>query len=540
MPLVILCQKRQTQLFHFNGLLVLLFSLLMSMSAQAQVSTQYGMLTGAVENNSHIKSFKGVPFAQPPVGNLRWQAPQPLQTWTGNKDATQFANQCMQLPLYSDMAFRSAQVSEDCLYLNIWTANTQAVKAKPVLLYFYGGGFAAGDSSEYRYDGASMAHQDIVVVTANYRLGIFGLLAHPELSAQSQYNGSGNYTFMDQAAALQWVVDNISAFGGDPERITIAGESAGSLSVSALMASDLSKHLIAGAIGESGSLLGPTLSTIALKDAEANGSNMAKALAELEGKNEALSLAQLRKMQPQTLLELSTKAGFQWFMPTIDGHVFTKTPYEIFKAGEHAKVPLLAGNNSQEGSYKSIFNNLDVNKTHFEATIKSLYPNDYQTVLALYNGDTPEELKDAAQDLASDRFISFSTWNWANETAKAMPEHVYYYQFSKVRPASVDMPLGHKPGNRGAVHSAEIEYALGNLNRHPAYQWTNEDHVVSNIMQAYFVNFIKTGQPNSAELPKWPLFSEHKQMNINTVSIAQNIHHLRQRYDFHKRYYGFD
>jgi para-nitrobenzyl esterase len=298
-----------------------------------------GALQGAALP-SGIHAFKGVPYAAPPVGSLRWREPQPAQPWKDVRPATQFGPRAMQLPLFGDMNFRSNGVSEDCLYLNVWTGAKSAQERRPVLVYFYGGGFVAGDGSEPRYDGESMAQQGIVAVTVNYRLGAFGFLAHPELTQESPNHASGNYGLLDQAAAIRWVRDNIAAFGGDPQRITIAGESAGSFSVSAQMASPLAKDLIAGAIGESGSLLG--LQPLpALAQAEQAGATWATTLG-------AGSLAALRALPAQQLLEASGKPGAPRFSAIVDGYLFPQAPTAVFAAGQQAKVPLLVGWNSQE------------------------------------------------------------------------------------------------------------------------------------------------------------------------------------------------
>jgi len=526
---------------RFAGLFMLVLCGFNLHAAQT-VITSKGTLVGAQLPDSKVVAFKGIPFATPPTGTLRWQSPQPMKAWHGKRDATNFADQCMQLPLFSDMKFRSSGVSEDCLYLNVWTPSTAPTKSLPVLLYFYGGGFAAGDGSEPRYDGASMAENDMIVITANYRLGIFGLLAHPQLSAKTTYDGSGNYTFMDQIAALKWTVKNIAAFGGDSNRITIAGESAGSLSVSALMASPLSKDLIAGAIGESGSLVGPTLRIISLNEAEQTGEKLSAAL----GSEQPLSIKELRKMPAKELLDRSTEAGFQWFLPTIDKHVFPASPQQLFSQNLQAQVPLLAGNNSQEGSYSQIIGkgNEDGNitKAHYIAAIKKLYPEQYKRVLALYPASTSEKIMDAAQALASDRFISFSTWNWMDLATEKSKQPGFYYEYSHIRPAPLlidgEQNSNKETGARGAVHSAEIEYALGNLDTHNVYHWNKDDYKVSDIMQSYFVNFIKTGNPNGETLPKWPLFSEGKQININVETKAEDIKYLRKRYEFHRQYYS--
>src|SRR2546426_5501125 len=227
-----------------------------SLFTDNRVMTTNGISKGLWEPVSGLRSYKGTPLAAPPVGELRWKPPQPVANWSGVRKADQFAPRAMQLPLFGDMSFRSSSMSEDCLYLNVWTPATSEQDHLPVLVYFYGGGFVAGDGSEPRYDGASLARRGIVVLTVNYRLTVFGFFAHPELTQEAPYHASGNYGFLDQTAALRWLRDNIQAFGGDPDRVTIAGESAGSISVCAQMVSPLAKHLIAGAIGSNGSLIG--------------------------------------------------------------------------------------------------------------------------------------------------------------------------------------------------------------------------------------------------------------------------------------------
>src|ERR1044072_8852438 len=242
-----------------------------SLGSNNQAKTANGIVEGTLEK-SGIRSFKGIPFGAPPVGALRGKKPQPVKNWEGVRKTDHFGPRTMQLPIFGDMAFRSDGMGEDCLYLNVWTPAKSDKERLPVFVYFYGGGFVAGDGSEGRYDGESMEQKGIVALTVNYRLGIFGFLSHPELTKESPHHASGNYGLLDQSAALQWVQKNIAAFGGDPKKVTIAGESAGSFSVSAQMASPLSKNIIAGAIGESGSLLGLS-PTASLKDAEKAGAD---------------------------------------------------------------------------------------------------------------------------------------------------------------------------------------------------------------------------------------------------------------------------
>ncbi|MFT6896261.1 MAG: para-nitrobenzyl esterase [Paraglaciecola sp.] len=496
-----------------------------------------GLLAGSLDATTAIHSFKGIPFAAPPVGELRWQPPQAVQPWSGARDATQFASRSMQNPIYSDMKFRSAKVSEDSLYLNVWTPAVVTKQKLPVLLYFYGGGFIAGSADERRYDGASMAQQDIVVVTANYRLGVFGLFAHPQLSAQTDYHGSGNYSLLDQQAALQWVVDNIQAFGGDPKRITIGGESAGSISVSALLASPLSKGLIGGAIGQSGSIVGPPVATLSLADGEKQGQKLQVALM---GDNSAQSFAALRHMPAEELLAKATAAGFSYFSPNIDGYFLPVSPLTIYQKGQQADVPLLVGDNSQEGRYQQILEGQEPTLDNYQGALKRLYPQHHAQVAALYPAKSSAEVMAAAQALASDRFMGFATWNWIDLASAHNKQPSYYYFYDHIRPVSTEQQevAGQsQPAPLGAVHSAEIEYALGNLQVNPLYKWQADDHLVSSLMQHYFANFIKQGDPNGQGLVNWPRFSQGKRLVIDSSPRVQEMAPLHARYLFHRQYY---
>ncbi|UOG75904.1 carboxylesterase family protein [Hymenobacter tibetensis] len=481
-------------------------------SAANRVQTANGLLEGS--ETTGIRMFKGVPYAAPPVGEFRWRAPQPVKNWTDVRQAKQFGPRAMQLPLFGDMNFRSNGVSEDCLYLNVWTPAKTNKERLPVLVYFYGGGFVAGDGSEPRYDGESMARRGIVAVTVNYRLGAFGFMAHPELTKESPQHASGNYGLLDQSAALRWVQQNIAAFGGDPKKVTIAGESAGSFSVSAQMASPLSKELIAGAIGESGSLLSfqapPTLS-----EAEQNGVKFATLLG-------ANSLAALRALPATQVLEASNQPGAGRFSAITDGYFFPKAPAEIYATGQQAHVPLLVGWNSQEMNAGALLGKDKPTPETFTQAVQKLYSERASEVLKVYPATTEAEAEQSATDLAGDRFIAYGTWKWADLHGQTGGKPVYRYLYARPRPAmtpemgnataglaggvvkATDPAAPKAPPARGAVHSAEIEYALGNLPTNKVYAWTPDDYKVSETMQAYFANFIKTGNPNSSGLPQWP------------------------------------
>jgi len=418
------------------------------------VKTANGLVEGTTDGP--LRVFRGVPFAAPPIGDLRWKAPQPAANWSGVRHADKFAAQCMQRRVFNDMVFRSAGNSEDCLYLNVWTPAKPGERL-PVLVYFYGGGFIAGDGSEPRYDGAALARRGIVTLTVNYRLGVFGFLAHPELTAESPKRGSGNQGLLDMVAALRWVQSNIAAFGGDPRKVTIAGESAGSIAVSALTASPLSKDLIAGAIGESGAMIEPTLPAVPLAEGEKIGTGFAAAV-------EATSLAALRALPADRILEATARPGLPRFSPTIDGYFLPKSPAEIFAAGGQAKVPLLAGWNSEESSARAVVGAGDATPEVYANAVRKLYGEQADEVLKLYPGTSNDEVLKSATALAGDRFIGFSTWKWLDLHGRTSGRPTYRYYYAKPR-----------PGARGASHSAEIEYALGNLSTNKTFQWTAED-----------------------------------------------------------------
>ncbi len=497
-----------------------------SVTTALRVKTSNGILEGIDE--SGIRTFKGVPFAEPPVGNLRWREPQPLKNWLGVRIANKFGPRAMQPPIFGDMVFRSDGMSEDCLYLNVWTPAKTDNELLPVLVYFYGGGYVAGDGSEYRYDGESTARKGIVVVTVNYRLGVFGFLTHPELTKESPHHSSGNYGLMDQSSALKWVQQNIAAFGGDPARITIGGESAGSISVSALMVSPLSKNIIAGAIGESGSLLG-TLSPIPLAAAEQTGVEFAKSIS-------ANSLTELRAITAEKLLNAAAKFDSFRFSLVIDGYFFPKNPIEIYKAGEQAHVPLLIGWNSQEMNYHAVMGPDNLTLKNFEKAVQKLYGERAVQIMQVYNASDDEEVEQAATDLASDRFIGFSTWKWSNVHNKTSGKPVYRYLFARPRPV-MRSEMGNATAGllvRGAVHSAEIEYALGNLPTNRVYDWQSEDYKISEIMQTFFTNFIKTGNPSGLGVPSWPPVNNTNSVDVMHIDVntkvAQETNKLLQRY----------
>ena len=480
-----------------------------------QVKTQYGILEGFEEDG--VKKFLGVPFAQAPVGELRWKAPQPVQAWEGVREAKQFGDDPMQPNVFGDMAFRGPGRSEDCLYLNVWTTASTTADALPVLIYFNGGGLMAGSGSEPRYDGSSIAKEGVIGVTANYREGVFGFFAHPELTAASDYKGSGNFGFLDQVAAIQWVKDNIEAFGGDPAKITIVGESAGSFSVSLLMCSPLSKNLIAGAMLSSGAEVLP-YKAASQADADAAGAELLKSAG-------IASLADAMAMNADSLQKILPPKGMANVV--IDGYFMKESADEVFEKGQQAQVPLLAGWNSLEGHPAQAIQGQAPTLQNYKNAIKATFGDMTDEIFKAYGIETDEDvLSQKGLDLASDLFTGFPTWKVCDYHVSTSDQPVYRYHYMHPRP-QVSAKMGDKVaalagGVRekteeekkaeaqpkpalapGAVHSADIEYAMGTLDTNEFYDWQPEDYAISKLFLSYYANFCKTGNPNGEGLPQW-------------------------------------
>jgi para-nitrobenzyl esterase len=479
-----------------------------------QVKTQYGILEGFEEDG--VKKFLGVPFAQPPVGELRWKAPQPVQPWEGIREAKVFSDDPMQLDVFGDMAFRGPKRSEDCLYLNIWTTANTTADALPVLIYFNGGGLMAGSGSEPRYDGSAIAKEGVIGVTANYREGVFGFFAHPELTAASGYNGSGNYGFLDQVAAIKWVKENIAAFGGNPDRITIVGESAGSFSVSLLMCSPLSKNLIAGAMLSSGAEVMPN-KPASLAEAEAAG------VAALQGAGIS-SLADAMAMNADSLQNVLPPRGMSRLV--IDGYFMTESADAVFERGEQAQVPLLAGWNSLEAHPMQALQGQAPTVQNYKDAMRAQFGDMTDEIFDAYGITTDEDvLSQNGFNLVSDLFTGFPTWKACDYHVRTSAQPVYRYHYMHPRP-QVSAKMGNMTGALaggvrektdeerdaeaqqpaiapGAVHSADIEYAMGNLDSNEYYDWQEEDYAISRLFLTYYANFCKTGNPNGDGLPQW-------------------------------------
>ncbi len=473
-------------------------------------TTQYGVLEGVCESGVNV--FKGVPFAAPPVGENRWRAPQPLQSWQGVRSAKKFGDDPMQGNPFGDMGFDAEKKSEDCLYLNVWTPSKTMTDRLPVVIYFNGGGLIAGSGSEPRYSGRQMARHGIVAVTANYREGIFGFFSHPQLSKETSYKGSGNYGFMDQAAAIKWVYENIAAFGGDPKQITIVGESAGSMSVSALLVSPLTRGMIARAMASSGAVCGQRL--LSLKDAEKQG---VEKLKELGLKN----IADARKMPADELLAKTLSGGLASYC--LDGYFFTEDPTDAYLNGHQQKVPLLVGRNSLEMSPQAYLGGKAPTLENLRPALEAAFGDKTDEAMRLYGLNTDRDvLGKPGVDFASDQFIAYGTWLFGYLHAKTSGQPVYRYCFTRPRPAmrNKDLVAGlaggvQKKGDgdvmtipqndvfKGAVHSADIEYAMATLPTNRVYDWQPDDYRVSDQFINYYANFIKTGNPNGLGLANW-------------------------------------
>jgi para-nitrobenzyl esterase len=476
--------------------------------AAEQVRTASGIVEGAVSADAKVRTFKGIPFAAPPVGSLRWRPPQSEPSWNGVRKGTEFGARCMQGRIYEDMVFRDPGPSEDCLYLNVWTPATSAEARLPVMVWIYGGGFQAGSASEPRQDGENLAKKGVVMVSLDYRLGIFGFFSHPELTKESPHHASGNYGLLDQVAALEWVHKNIAAFGGDPENVTIFGESAGSISVSAQMASPLSKGLLKHAIGESGAVFMLTPRTASVQETEKTGVDFTKSLG-------ASTLQHLRAMPADQLLAatLKDRTARYRFWPNVDGYFFPENPSRIYAAGKQAHLALLAGWNADEQDYTGFFGKQQASKENYGAKVRAEYGRHSDELLKLYSGNSEKQVKESARDLASDQFIAYSTWKWLAMQAQTGKSPVYRYRFEQVPP----MPTGEP--NRGAYHSADIEYVFETLEwKH--LPWTADDRKLSDTISSYWTNFAKTGNPNGPGLPEWPGYSKADRYEVMHLQMG--------------------
>jgi para-nitrobenzyl esterase len=491
-----------------------------SVRAADQVKVTGGTLEGTGGADPSVRVFKGVPFAAPPVGELRWKLPQPV-AWKGIRKADQWGTRCMQGPMFGPLRTRDQAMGEDCLYLNVWTTAKRAGEKRPVFFVIHGGGFAAGSASEGRTDGEWFARQGIVVVEANYRLGVFGFLAHPELSKESGGRGSGNYGMLDLVTALEWTRKNVAAFGGDPRNITINGESAGSLAVSALMASPLSKHLVHKAIGQSGAYFpspSPGLAEKPLADKEQDGVKFAASMS-------AASLADLRAKPAEEVLATVMKTGGWGYAPGLDGYFLTEPVAATYAAGRQARIPLLAGWTSSEMGMAVAMNPEKPTVASFAERVEKQFGDRSAAALKVYAFTNDTDVQQTAADLASDLFLTHSTWKWIEVHAKTGQAPVYRYRFDRVL-------LEANGSNRfGASHASDIEYSFNTLDSKPA-EWKPEDRQTALVFASAFANFVKTGSPNGSGVPEWPEFGKTRQVMYLDAPSKVGPEQGRDRYEF--------
>jgi para-nitrobenzyl esterase len=498
-------------------------------TAHAAAAPKVRIDTGTVAGKSDgkIDAFLGIPYAAPPVGDLRWKPPMSAAKWDGDRDATKFGSRCMQTDVFHDMIFRDPGISEDCLYLNVWAPAKHGKEKLPVMVWIYGGGFVAGAASEPRQDGTNLAKQGVIVVSMNYRLGVFGFFAHPALASENEHHASGNYGLLDQVAALEWVKRNIAAFDGDSGNVTIFGESAGSFSVCSLMASPLTKGLIHKAIGESGGAFSGT--GLRLEPASVVGERHAKFADESLG---AKTIAEARAVPAQKLLDAAadaTKGGAFRFGFDIDGYFLPKSVADIFAAGEQNDIPLIAGWNHDEGAAP-----VDPKIKPSPATLKALAEKDFDVksdeFLKVYSATTDAQAARATTDYAGDRFIAYATWKWLEAQKATGKSPVYHYRFDMALPYDSKRP----GGATVAFHSAEIEYVFGQLDSKSWVAWRPQDRALSKEMQKYWSNFAKHGDPNGSGLPKWPAYDSatgYQTIYLNAQTKAEKDS-LRDRYIF--------
>lgn len=478
------------------------------------VKIAQGKVQGKAINAGKVHAFLGLPYAAPPVGQLRWSPPQPAPHWRGTREATRYGAHCWGQE-FSDMVFQDDGPSEDCLYLNVFVpADATAASKLPVMFWIHGGGFQAGSASEPRHNGDFLPTKGVVLVTINYRLAVFGFLATSTL-AQEQGGSAGDYGLMDMVAALQWVKANIAPFGGDPDNVTIFGESAGSMAVSALMAAAPARGLFAKAIGESGGALnlgGPGQPSFL--EVERDDQKWVDSL--------GVDMAHLRQLPAEVVFSASVRQDAPRFWPVVDGRMFTEPVAVTYAAGRQAHVPLLAGWNRDEQF--SLSKGMTVAK--WKAFAERTFGDHAAEFLRYYPGDTDEQAVRSAIDFQSDSFIAFGTWRWIDEQVKTGDAPVYRYHFELPAPASKFHPDSY------AFHSDDIEYVFGTLDTRPNSDWRPEDRKLSNEIMDYWTNFARQGNPNGAGLTDWPRFDQtHEILHLaNPVTAAPDTTEARYKF----------
>ena len=483
---------------------ILLLVLLPLAALADPVQTQSGAVSGAPGNNAAVRVYKGIPYAAPPVGALRWKPPQAPAAWKGVRQASAFGRACMQTPYgQNSLYYRPPEpIGEDCLYLNVWTAAKSAGERRPVMVWIHGGAYTRGSGAVSTYDGETLAAKGVVLVTINYRLGIFGFLAHPELSRESDVKASGNYGLLDAIAALEWVKQNIAAFGGDPQRVTIFGESAGSSAVNFLMATPLAKGLFHRVIGESGANFGGANfgRRSVLADAEQNGARLGT-LAELRAK----SAAELMKLETPT-------------RPNVDGWFLPEEVSAIFAKGKQSDVPLIAGYNAAESTALAPLPAGATAKS-FTAGVHARYGDRAEEFLKIYPAGSDEEAAAAYYSSTRDQGMGWQMRTWVRMQTASGKAPAYLYYFSRI-------PPGPQAQRYGAYHAAEIQYVFGNLRA--GRPWEEADRKLTEAMTAYWVNFAATGNPNGKGRAEWPRYDAAGDASMEFGDTVASRAHINQ------------
>ena len=451
--------------------------------SSAQVDT--GALSGVAGDAAAISVFRGVPFAAPPVGERRWRAPEPAVAWTGARSAAEFSKSCVQklqrrlLP-WTEEYMPQREMSEDCLALNVWTGASSAAERRPVLVYIHGGGYSGGAGDVLVYDGEALAARGVVVVTFNYRVGVFGFFAHPDLTAEAGHDASGNYGLLDQIAALRWVQRNIAAFGGDPQNVTVAGQSAGAGSVHLLTASPLARGLFQRAIAQSGAW-DQRQNLPERAEAEKRGLELAH----------GRSLAELRALPAEALRDEALASGGP-YRPIVDGWVVPDQVPSIYARGQQIDVPLLTGLTADEESSQAWYGTLDAQG--FAELVEKRFPGRSQEIAARYTaGGT--DLRERQKQLSRDQGLArLHAWRATRDKTGKSPDYAYYFERAIPWPAEPKYQ---------AFHSAELPYVFDNLSKLDR-PWEDVDRELARTMSSYWVNFIRSGNPNGAGLPEWP------------------------------------
>ena len=495
------------------------------------VAVTGGLVSGASADDTDIRSYKGIPFAAAPVGRLRWRPPQPVERWEDVRDATAFGPACLQ-SLREVGSFYGQivdEMDEDCLYLNVWTA-AEPDERRPVMVWIHGGGLSSGHGGEATYDGTALARRGVVLVTINYRLGPFGYLAHPLLVAESEHEASGNYGTLDQVAALSWVRDNIAAFGGDPDRVTIFGESAGSWSVHHMVATPLANGLFHRAIGESGGGFGSFGTAYSRSEMETVGTTFADTLL---GPDVPVSLEALRAKTGEEVMAVPRDSGR--YSPNVDGWVFPDTILDIFARGDQNDVPVIVGSNADEDATLGGGRLEPMTVADYHAYARRTYGDLADRFLSTYPAEADAETVSARIDAGTDQNFGWEMRTWARMMERA-PSNAYYYFFSRVPPSP-------DSDRNGAFHAGEIIYAFDNLGKSP-HTYANQnyddtDHHLSDVMASYWVNFATTGDPNREGLPLWPAYTREADELLDfgdTVQVRSGVR--ADRLDFMDAYYA--